>query len=73
MGLISGRNAEERKREGSACVVARCFEGLSYDSFYERTKFSIASWVLINPIFHGKSVDQVMLNWKEVAGLNVRL
>lgn len=71
MGLIPGRNAEERKKEGSVCVVARCFEGVesSYDSFCERTKFSIASWVLINLIFHGKSVDQIMLKWKEVAGL----
>lgn len=37
----------------------------------EWIKFSIASWVLINPRFQGLSVDQIMLNWREVAGFNV--
>ena len=42
-------------------------------SLCERFKFSLASWVLINPVFHGISLDQIMLSWKEAAGLNAGL
>ena len=54
---------------------ARCFEWVEKrcEFLCEKIKFSVASWVLINPIFQDFSVDQIMRNWKEIAGLSVGL
>ena len=45
---------------------ARCFERMEQncDFLCERIKFSIPSWVLVNPRFPDLSVDQIMLNWR---------
>ena len=54
---------------------ARCFEGVEKrcEFLWEKIKFSVASWVSINPIFQDSSVDQIMRNWKETDGLSVGL
>ena len=48
---------------------ARCFEGvvMNGDSICGKIKFSVAQWVLINPIFRDYSIDRIMYNWKDVA------
>ena len=50
---------------------ARCFKGtaMNRESICGKIKFSVAQWVLINPIFRDISVDQIMFNWKDVAVL----
>ena len=48
---------------------AGCFEGIvsSVNLVSDKIKLSVAFWLSTNPLFHGFSLDQVMLNWKEVA------
>ena len=37
------------------------------ESICGKIKFSVAQWVLTDPIFRDYFVDQIMLNWKDVA------
>ena len=49
----------------------RCFEGVAVDEsiLMGRIKFTVAFWVLLNSSIKGYSLDHIMRNWKEVAGL----
>lgn len=49
--------------------IARCFEGsaMTADALVENLNFTIASWMSTNPHFHGYSIDQIFLNWREIA------
>ena len=48
---------------------SRCFEGIasSANSVSDKTNLSVAFWVSTNPLFHGLSLEQIMLNCKDVA------
>ena len=48
---------------------AKCFEGIvsSVNLVSDKIMLSIAFWVSANPLFHGISLEQIMLNWKDVA------
>ena len=47
----------------------RCFKGVAMngDSLCGKIKFCVGQWAMINPIFRDYSLDQIMLNWKDVA------
>ena len=48
---------------------ARCFKGIAscVNSIIDKIKLFVALWVSINPNFQGILLDQVLLNWKEIA------
>lgn len=50
---------------------AGCFNGTIAKavSLAELLKYTVASWVQSIPYFHGYSLDQLMHNWRKVAGL----
>ena len=43
---------------------AMCFEGIVSDvnSVSDKIKLSVAFWVSTNPLFHGISLDQIIVN-----------
>ena len=46
----------------------RCFKGImGVNSITDKIKLFVALWVSINPNFQGILLDQVLLNWKEIA------
>lgn len=49
----------------------RCFNGIiaDADSMAEFLKYTLASWMQSIPHFRGYSLDQLMHNWRAVAGL----